>query len=68
MKVIKVQDDSLSILEFQTDKYGETSIKPETRSIGLELTQGQGNYISIESSEFADAWTRLLRRLNNIEI
>lgn len=68
VKVLKVDDTSLLVLEFQTDKYGEISIKPETRNVGLEISYGTGNYIPIEASEFFDVWDRTLNRLKNIEI
>ncbi len=69
-KVTGVEGDALLILEFQTDKYGETSIKKDSRNLGLEMSHlsESSNYIPIGNDEFQAEWDSLIGRLQGIKI
>lgn len=62
IKVLKVTRDHIETKEFQTDKYGEITVRMRKRH--YRFLFGEGSRIEIKPSELEKAWKALKAKIN----
>ena len=66
IKIVSADADGVCAFEFQKDRDGVCFVKPSEQRYPRSFREENG-YVSIKPIEFARAWQRFLRDLNEIE-